>query len=993
MTLLLAGFELAAMAVQAVLAVGLAAAAYFLQPKAKRARPRETDLTLPNLATQGSYVPLLYGRRRVGAVIAWVGDRRVENVRAKQGGGGFGKGGGGKVNTGEQIYYESAWHLLCVGPASRLNRMWAQGRLIWDTPITPDDTPSGSLLHDFDGNAFVIRWGEPDQPVDEFLADESRVGAASRWPHVCSITWVQRALGNSPQWATHEYDVEVGTEQAAPVLPAIDSTYGPYAITNPNSPDYGNQHLFAGYLDPPTEGTHEGTVTLPVFEAGWYGFSPLRDKFIRLFGWSNTVPNPPYSNTHGALSTATSVTLRIDDEIVYQETSAVPVTNGSLPPGWTYLWIGAGYGGIGYAREAVQVLLPQVVVWLEPGDHEVKLTVPFVCPLTPPHASYMFRAFEIEGQFTFVKFTGPIETPPQRVSFEEAVTRLLGATYPHGGGFDLAHVDQAALQQASSALDSEGLIYWCVLAQDGEELASVVATLLQDAGVLWLRDPTRLIQETFRLVREEPEPLPEVVADMLQAETEVEVVHADRPADRLLFSFPDVERQFRDSVISIGDDGQPYHSNNVRGQAVTIAHLIHMEAAGVVAERRSQEELGGGARYLVHAGRDARLLVPGQAIRVAGVAAVLRVTEVEADPLTSRTRVTCLADHYGAPASGYEHPQEGAGDPGGSGAPAANLAESWLEIPEAAGVPGRALIAALRLRAHEGVAYQIVHASTDGTTYKRLGLDSAPMAGGALTEALPLSGWEIEDGPAFDALGPDMDTVQDLSSDEAAWRRGQQIAVIGGEVCFVRGVEALGGGSWRLKGLIRARYDTDREAHAIGAPVFVFPDSGLVPFGDAMFTRGASLRVKQQPVARGALGLDEVAAVTRALHGKGVVLPPVVGLSVAAPMPGVPAYESGDDVRLVWASRLAPAGAGAGLLPAGEPLVQGVLGLTTVYEIRVYDSGDDLVRTDVRSLPEWTYANDDLQDDLGGETAFRVEVREYRSGHYSDPASMLVEVL
>src|SRR5690606_27644871 len=145
-------------------------------------------------------------------------------------------------------------------------------------------------------------------------------------------------------------------------------------------------------------------------------------------------------------------------------------------------------------------------------------------------------------------------------------------------------------------------------------------------------------------------------------------------------------------------------------------------------------------------------------------------------------------------------------------------------------------------------------------------------------------------------------------------QRGRQVAVIGEEVFFLRKLTAVSGSTYRLDGLIRARYDTDRQAHAIGAKVFICKFDEILALTDPLLTPGASLYVKAQPYAATGLSLASVSAINKTLYGKGLVPPPPCGLRVTAPAKGVAAYRTGQDVTFAWASRLSdPPELGAGM--------------------------------------------------------------------------------
>lgn len=160
------------------------------------------DETPPTMATRGAPIPLVIGRRRIGPVIAWV--QGGTGVIEPEGGVGTGKR---PTGSGSQTYSSRAWHILCVGPAARLHKIWANGKVISRGIISPENSPSGTLIDLGGAGRFRIYWGEPDQPVDTLL--QSTFGFASRWPFVCFVVWDTATLQGVPNWPLIEYEIEV----------------------------------------------------------------------------------------------------------------------------------------------------------------------------------------------------------------------------------------------------------------------------------------------------------------------------------------------------------------------------------------------------------------------------------------------------------------------------------------------------------------------------------------------------------------------------------------------------------------------------------------------------------------------------------------------------------------------------------------------------------------------------------------------------------------
>jgi hypothetical protein len=903
-----------------------------------------TDFTPTNLAQQGSFVPLLIGRRRMGFVFGWAGDRGAYTPTVKVSGKGSKKK---KQSTGQTVYSEGGWHQICVGPATKLYRIYQDGKVIYDTEITPDTTPSGSTLSTSDGtgDTFRIYWGEFDQAVNTYLGDASRVGISSAWPGLCYVQWIRKTLGPSPRWPQIEYDIERAADVAfAPQT--LEMSPGPSFISG------GADHV-------------DHSDDLVISAPGWYYVSgPATALYLRRDTSLGGAGNPVFTN----------LDLSFDGEEIFSAAGPYTATS-PAPSGWTHT--SASPGGGSPNLEAITRPITWGPVFLEPGTYPFR----WQADVTGTNgwgynAQAVFEVSRVEG------------------SFNGAIGSILFREFPHGLGLDQDLFDFDSLLSVSEELDDEGLEF-SLVARDGEEAVALLGAFLQDAGVLLYRHPTTGLY-TFTTVRQGTSTaLPDDMVADGAASSEIVQQHQDVGASRLIFTFPDVDRAFRETAITVDADGVADRLSHHRARRVPLPSVIDEDTAKAVIERRSQEEFAGASAYKLRLTREARgTLHPGYIFEVTGIDEVLRVLEVTPEAEGNAVEVRAVPDYYGSEPSTYTAPSGGGNTSGGTPVAADDQA-TFIEVPEHVLDPGDPItLAVLRVRDHDQVAFANVHLSLDGTTYKLIDQDFGVHTGGALLEAIEADDpFTIETGPTLTIAGvPDTDALEDYTSDETSWRMGRQLAVIGNEIFFVRKLTAVSGSTYRLDGLIRARYDTTRAAHAIGAKVYVLQFDELTPITDPMLFPATSLYVKPQPVASTSLSLGSVTAVNKTLYGKGLVPPKPSGLRVSAPALGVPAYHTGEDVSLRWASRVAnPVASGAGMFPANS-VVGEIVGATD-FRIEVYDASDALVRTELRSTGRWTYANADLQIDLGGETDFTVKVYELRGGFASDPAELAVEFL
>lgn len=1002
-------------------AVAGAVGSYVLARRAKKPNNNTAaeDFSLTTIVSQGAAIPLLIGKRRIGPKVGWAGDRVriVLSQRVKKNKGLLFTHGVPAIvghfenttrkATGEVLYSEAAWHCLCIGPAERLHRIWVGGELVfpgsgYSTYLDRVTHPSGTTIAIGTGE-FRIFWGEPDQPVNTFLGDASRVGVASRWPHVCYIEWTRFGLNTSPSWPQVEYEVEVRPYITTAVTTAEASVSkwltrpaaGGLVAYEGANPGYALSQILH------EEFPHG--IALPLadfdFAAGvGGGGDEVLSRFYELpvtvytNGFQNFVGNPA-----GDPASTDAGTYALDH-------TAPEYSGGGLNEGnnWAGFYVQEGSESGYIDRMHVYLTGPgaqQVTLYdAELGDFYDGTSFDSVVPPTDwffdEFLGMFYREFPIDeveldadGVWElYIYFEVTFDNNPN-----ESISPLGQATLttlpnpPTGSLYEFIQLAETEGQAAS------------VILNDGDEAETAIGVILQDCGMFMPMMcngklgfvPIRDTAPEDLIVIDQDQVLPPVA--------EVERVHADQHLDRVIFSFSDVERNFRETTVKVDEDGQPARTGAARGSVVGLNTVIDHRVASFVAERRSQEELARGARFLLNLARGMHRVLPGRVITVPGFAYGLRVMAVTLSAESDAARVECLVDYYGAAPSNFSHP---AYDSDGQLSDPAeeNLYEDFWEIPEHGGDNGVVLIAPLAIRAGEQVIAQLVHLSSDGASYDYEGSSAAPTAGGPLLQALPAdTTWVIEQGPQFTLASPEDDLLEhfeDLATDHAAWRSGRQLAVIGSELFYVRKVTAISAGTYRLDGLIRARLDTLKASHAISDVVYLFTVYNIDTFGGQKLYPGANLYLKQQPVSSvGPFSLASVTPTNKTITGKGLRPMRPDGFRVVAPRVQVPAYETGEDITLRWGYRSTEnPGTGAGLQPFGSPT--GISAVRGTFQVEVYDTGDTLVETyEVGAVSEWTYTNANLQADLGGETDFYLLLRNTNGSLRSDYARLDIEAL
>ncbi|TDV04695.1 phage tail protein [Paraburkholderia caballeronis] len=129
--------------------------------------PSPADVRVMDSA-YGKWIPLLWGRYRLSGNVIWAGTPHSHNQ-----GGGKGMAGGKGAN---QTYVTMSFAVaLCAGPIDSIQRIWANGKLIYDTSNPADwQSISGSTSM---VTGFTVYKGDEDQLADPVM--ESQLGAGN----------------------------------------------------------------------------------------------------------------------------------------------------------------------------------------------------------------------------------------------------------------------------------------------------------------------------------------------------------------------------------------------------------------------------------------------------------------------------------------------------------------------------------------------------------------------------------------------------------------------------------------------------------------------------------------------------------------------------------------------------------------------------------------------------------------------------------------------
>lgn len=1000
MPLLLAvdGGTIAVYLIGLALSVGLAVAAQALQKRGKR----DPNQPIPTQVLQGGFIPRVIGRRRIAPTVLALGARYVQK-----------SGGGSGKNKAPSTYnfYESAWHGLCVGPAYAIRRIWIDGvPAVWGGTITRETTPSGSFVP-VGTSGFYVYWGDEVQPasslVDGLIAlNDSTLpnGTGSGWPFLCYVAWQAVNLGTQPIWPQIEYEVEVRIQPNS-FNDIRDFAATPYLLADGDLVTPGTEEVtfFAEQeIEFEETGTWTGDNVAPA-EGSVISPPSTGSNVVRIF---TRPPDFPILTWSGTVS---DITVKLigpsaQEIVLFQESPAGILYNGSVQNfgmDWTGMdldissWPNSFYADLDVAAVDVDEIgtwtlrveiTSDFAVGVPAGGAANYLALGAVLDLQPPSATNAPAGSWIEDG-------DQIGANPADL-FKE----LLCQPFPHGAGADESHLDTTSFTAWHDAALAD-VLPANVFAANGELAEDVLAQILSDHGYFLSYNPNEGCGEFLaQPIRSGMTPLVVAAEQNVGSKPEVETPLLEQPFDRVIFTFPDKNRDYAETAIVVDEDGQASLIEVQKAVKSPLYTATDYTTARVLAETKSQEDLPGNTGFKLELNRDANMLWPGLSIRIDEIdpeqEAVLKILEVKDQQNTKKIEVTAVEDNYEAAVSAYVGTEPPQGGSANTSTPTADTVAALFEVPTVLLQTRQTRVIVMRVRGSEQVTGSAIYFSQNGTSYQFNSRVQDVFAGGTLDAELPATDpFVIDQGPVITAQ-LDIDQVEDLTGNDADWRAGRQVAVIGDELFFVKRIVPTAVNKYRLEGLIRARLGTARASHAVNAQVYIFSLTSATDLSDTKIVPGQTLYCKPAPFTPfGELSLSAVTARTKTIRGNGVVPDPVSALRITGPVRGVAVYHTGDDVVFEWGyTNFEVPGTGAGLY--AWDLGAGVAPAYGTFEVIVRDAGNNVVATygaaDGVTSTGWTYANATLLGDLGGETNFSIEVRNVNGGFRSAAKTMQV---
>ncbi len=558
------------------------------------------------------------------------------------------------------------------------------------------------------------------------------------------------------------------------------------------------------------------------------------------------------------------------------------------------------------------------------------------------------------------------------------IDQLLFQKYPHGAGLPRDRFDIPSLETLSNGVNfGDDFIPANFFVSDGPTLEESLAAILQDVGIFLPMDVlTGLIK--FRLLRKPVGAVPNITEELLtEPRSEIDVNHGPKISNRVVISFADKDRAYKDSTITLDDDGQAIRTDTSRGKRVRSSIFTDFVTVSKVAFRRENEDPFEPAGAKLHATRATRKILPGDPIKCVDFAGPLRVITVENDPKSSEVIIECISDTYGT--------QVNTGTVGAGGGlpdpttPTNDINVDFFELP--AYWTDKCEIIVLRTRGDETITTASIFISGDGLTYQFLALQAETVTTGTLTEALPNSGPQIiQDGPIVDALGSDPTTIEDLTADPINWRLGRQVMLIGEEVCFLKGAQIINAGQFRPQGIIRARYGGEKLSHAPGTKVYIFNRDNVPRYENLLIAPNKQVFLKVAPSLGGiAVSLEGITAIDKQITGKAFrgIKPKNVNTTPNLSR----SFPSGGNLTFRWSYySTANIDSGAGEQNAGA--VYSISPVQGFFNVKLLTTADVLKHTSP-NLTTNTYSrtNAELVTDFAGQpTSFKIQVTHTKNG-------------
>ena len=569
-----------------------------------------------------------------------------------------------------------------------------------------------------------------------------------------------------------------------------------------------------------------------------------------------------------------------------------------------------------------------------------------------------------------------------------AIYELLTEPYPHGVSLPSSGINMTELEAMGALLDTEG-VPTNLRVLEGKDATEPIGQILMDCSAvlpqtgdvltpLAIRAPTG--GEVWPSLSESVicPPFAEKIEDM--GPKKMSAVH---------FEFIDRELKFKTNVVSFRDDAEALALGAPKIGTINLDTVINRKVANIVSDRRSVEELASPSAVRIQSCRGVRQLTPGQRVGLPDGRTV-RITAVSIRSDSPLCSIDGFEDIYSPANAAY--PDDDTPSSAVDYSPQADVEFELLELPYALCTNKQITTMLARQRANPAM---------DGAQIYMGNIGAPPLFDDAFE--YKHSYGELDEDmvsyPALETTGPlvhilssniDMSDLEDLDGRDQDWRTGTNVAVIGDEWCFFKTLTHTSGNYYRLDGLIRGRWTSDRVAHSTGDRVWLFPVAEINQLNKNIF--GANKRVYYYPVpylGDQLVDADDVSTVYLDLEGVSMrPLPPVNFRTDDGQWIRWNTWALGAPVTFKWSNRSRLAnGFTAGTQLAGEVHSSDAVYMDGDLYIKIVRISDSSLRRTIKvtagTTKEYTHAQ--LISDFGSEPS-SFEVQYYQQiGTYKSP--------
>lgn len=249
------------------------------------------------------------------------------------------------------------------------------------------------------------------------------------------------------------------------------------------------------------------------------------------------------------------------------------------------------------------------------------------------------------------------------------------------------------------------------------------------------------------------------------------------------------------------------------------------------------------------------------------------------------------------------------------------------------------------------IGYYLYMSFDDGASYQKIGTITSYSIHGTLSEAYGASTYKVDELTDGFLVDFDVANTAELSAIQTVTRgqmiSGQNLALLGDEIITFKTVSPVTTTQYRISGIYRGRYDTERADHSIGADFWFAGVDLYQTVAHSELALGGDRKFKMVPYNNQTSGDISLASeVDYTITGR--AMKPYPAGNLKANGSTIPDYKT--DVVLTWSSRFRGLGAGFG----NPGVVLGAIPTVEYSYTLEIEAGAVLVRT-VEDLEAVTY--------------------------------------